>query len=184
MLTQITAQTLATLAVNYRSYSLLLLDPSARHRTLVLAALLAQPPCPVYYYGLQVGVSTLDQFLSDWIRDLSEQSPAFGRRAIAARQLPSADLETRARAFADALNDVGSENYLLFVHDYDRADAIWDVHSFMEALLRCLPPQCHLLISSRTMPPLPWFSLIARNQVAVLREDGSINTGMSRLTRS
>ncbi|HEC22728.1 MAG TPA: hypothetical protein ENI95_07410, partial [Chloroflexi bacterium] len=79
------------------------------------------------------------------------------------------------------LADLHSEDYLLILGEYDRADDVQDIQAFIEYLLDYLPPQCHLLISSRTMPRLPWVALVAKRQAVVLKDSqmltGSFYTG-------
>ncbi len=176
-LKELVAPSIETLAAHYQTNKLLLIHPSSRYRTLLIAALLEEPPCPLYYFGLGVGDVTLAQFLASLSRDLAEQAPTFGRHINQARTQEPENIEGLAAALAQDLNELSSTDYLLILDEYDRADDVAEIQTFIEYLLHYLPPQCHLLINSRTLPRLPWVALVAKHQAVVLRDARLLTSG-------
>lgn len=162
---------------HYPHNALLLIHPSSRHRTLLIASLLDEAPCPIFYYGLGLEDISLDGFLTGLARDLAAQSPTFGRYIGATRSESSDNIPALAQALAQDLNDLNAEDFILVLDEYDRADPVAEVQMFMEELLNYLPRQCHILISSRSLPRLPWVALVARGQAVVLRDDRMLTTG-------
>jgi DNA-binding SARP family transcriptional activator len=176
-LKDLVAPSIETLTAHYMANKLLLIHPSSRHRTLLIAALIDSPPCPLYYYGMGVEDVDLVQFLVGLSHSLADQSPTFGRHINQARNQTPDDLEQLAEALANDLNELEDADYLLILDEYDRADGVPDIQVFVEHLLSYLPPQCHLLISSRTLPRLPWVALVAKHQAVVLRDARMLTSG-------
>lgn len=71
-------------------------------------------------------------------------------------------------ALLTVLRSLHHRDYLLILDEYDRLDNAWDVQRLLGDMLLSLPPQSHVLINSRTLPPLPWVDLIARQRAAVV----------------
>lgn len=168
---------LEALAAHYVQNKLLLIHPSSRYRTLLIAALIDSPPCPLYYYGLGVEDVDLAQFLAGFSRAMSDQSPTFGRYLNQVRNQAPDDLQQLAEALAADLDSLEEIDYLLIIDEYDRADTVLDIQTFVEYLLSRLPAQCHLLINSRTLPRLPWVALVAKHEAVVLRDAVMLTSG-------
>lgn len=171
------APSIETLAAHFATNKLLLIHPSSRYRTLLIAALIDDPPAPLYYYSLGIQDNSLAQFLTGLSQALGDQSPTFGRHLNAARNDSPGDVEKLSEALAADLADLNAEDYLLILDEYDRADAVQEIQSFIEALLDKLPEQCHLLINSRTLPRLPWVALVAKHEAVVLRDSKLLTSG-------
>jgi two-component SAPR family response regulator len=75
--------------------------------------------------------------------------------------------------FARDLAEISDQPYYLILDEYDRSDSADDVQMFIEKLVGKLPENCRLVLNSRTLPRLPWVSLIAQKQ-AVLLEDSRL----------
>ena len=174
---ELVAPSIETLVAHYAANKLLLIHPNSRYRTLTIAALINNPPCPVFYYGLGVGDTSLGQFLAGLTHDLADQNPTFGRHVNQVRHQVPDDFEQLADALAQDLAELAEEDYLLILDEYDRCDDVQDVQAFVEYLLEKLPPQCHLLINSRTLPRLPWVALVAKHQAVVLRDARMLTSG-------
>ncbi len=166
-----------TLAAHYTSNKLLLIHPSSRYRTLLIAALLDSPPCPLYYYSLGVTDVSLAQLLAGLAHDLADQSPTFGRRLNQVRSNYPDDFDQLATALAEDLAELNEGDYLLILDEYDRADNIPEIQTFVEYLLDYLPDHCHLLINSRSLPHLPWVALVAKHQAVVLKDSQLLTSG-------
>ena len=177
LLKELVAPPIKTLTDHYQTYKLLLIHPSSRYRTLLIAALTSDPPCPLYYYGLSAGDVGLEHFLTSLAHDLADQSPTFGRHINHTRHQTTEDFEQLAEALAGDLNELCDEDYLLIIDEYDYADIVPGIQSFIECLLNHLPPHCHLLINSRTLPRLPWMALAAKHQAVILRDAQMLTSG-------
>lgn len=176
-LKELVAPSIETLAAHYGTNKLLLIHPSSRYRNLLIAALIQDPPAPLYYYSLGIGDITLPQFLTSLAHDLADQSPMFGRYLNQTRNQYPDDIERLAAALAADLAELSSEDYLLVLDEYDRADTVPEIQTFSEHLLNQLPPQAHLLINSRTLPRLPWVALVAKHQAVVLKDSRLLTSG-------
>jgi len=176
-LKELIAPSLDTLTAHYASNKLLLIHPSSRHRTLLIAALLDSPPAPLYFFSFGVGDTSLSQFLSSLSGSMADQADIFGRHLNEILSRTPDDIPALADALAADLAELSDDHYLLLIDEYDRSDEVADIQTFFEQLLAQLPAQCHLLINSRTLPRLPWVALVARKQAVVLRDSKLLPSG-------
>lgn len=65
---------------------------------------------------------------------------------------------------------MSQEPFYLILDEYDRSDSADDIQRFVEKLVANPSHNCRIIINSRTLPRLPWVSLIAQKR-AVLLED-------------
>ena len=93
-----------------------------------------------------------------------------GRRRERALQLLDASPPSTEAALAALLNDLGGlpEDLLLVLDDYHLVEAA-DVHEGMTFLLEHQPPQLHVVLATRTDPPLPLARMRARGQLSEVR---------------
>jgi DNA-binding SARP family transcriptional activator len=171
------APSIETVAAHYATNKLLLIHPSSRYRTLLIAALIEDPPAPLYYYSMGIGDVSLTQFLTTLSHDLADQHPTFGKYLNQTRNENPDDLELLAEALARELDELNNDDYILILDEYDRADAVPEIQTFVEVLLDRLPVQCHLLINSRTLPRLPWVALVAKHEAVVLKDSRLLTSG-------
>lgn len=145
----------------------ILFHPNSRYRSIFVAYLLNSPDYPVVYYAMGPDDVDLPSFLAGIINQVSSQSPLFGRHihTLTDEEQQGAALVS---AFARDLEEISSERFYLVFDEYDRSDIADDIQQFVEGLIQFLPPQCRLVINSRTLPRLPWISLIAQNSAAML----------------
>ncbi|NDJ52806.1 MAG: hypothetical protein GYB68_06960 [Chloroflexi bacterium] len=176
-LDQVIENSLQMLFDQYKGNKLLLVHPSSRYRTLLIAAAMQNAPCPVYYYGFGVEDVTLNHFIGQLTRELADQNPAFGRRLVEVRSDPEVGVETLAEALGEDLAELEKQHYILILDEYDRSDSNTEMQSFFDHLLTHLPEHCHLLINSRQMPRLPWVALVARHEAIVLKDSRMLSSG-------
>jgi ATP/maltotriose-dependent transcriptional regulator MalT len=98
---------------------------------------------------------------------LNTGAPAVGAGALALLQPPQPPNEAGLVALLNDLDAV-SDDVVLVLDDYHVIDAR-DVQDGMAFLLEHLPPQIHLVIASRTDPPLPLARLRGRGELAEIR---------------
>jgi DNA-binding SARP family transcriptional activator len=159
-------------------FQVVLLHPESRYRSVTVARLINDPERQSYYYALEPDNITLRAFIESMTRQLSTQNAIFGRHLnlIPPTAYGSEDgnftliLETLARELAE----LSDREFVLVLDEYDRSDEADDVHWLMEHLVNLLPPQCHLVINSRTMPRLPWLAMIAKRQAVLLLDSTPI----------
>lgn len=176
-LQELVVPSLETIVSYYKSNKLILIHPSSRFRTLLIAALINSPPAPLYYYGFGAEDGSLEQFIAGLVRDLADQKPTFGRHVNPVRANSPDDIEALAQALASDLAELEQEHFLLVLDEFDRADEVDEVQTFFEYLLHFLPEQAHVLVNSRTLPRLPWVALVAKSEAVVLRDAELLNTG-------
>lgn len=153
---------------------LLLLHPRSKYRSVVVAMLINDPDQTTFYYALGPDDINLKTFVEGMAHDLANQHPTFGRHI---NLLPAhlfddfeANAHTILEKFALELNELSEEPFAFILDEYDRSDSADDIHRFVECLADYLPPQCCLIINSRTLPRLPWVALIAKDQATLLQD--------------
>src|ERR1700722_2710757 len=124
--------------------------------------------------GRSVAWLSLDQRDNDpalfWtylVAALNTGAPAGGAGALARLQPPRPPNEAGLVALLNDLDAI-SNDVVLVLDDYHVIDAR-DVQDGMAFLLEHLPPQIHLVIASRTDPPLPLARLRGRGELAEIR---------------
>ena len=154
---------------------IVLLHPSSRFRSLIVARLLGDSREKTYYYALDVDDINLFNFLTGLISGLSKQHSTFGRLLSLLPQNvlenPYKHLELVLRTFLDELAEFEDGDFFLVLDEFDRADAADDVHRFVERLSHMAPDRCKIVLSGRTLPRLPWLAMIAKRQAVILRDD-------------
>lgn len=148
-----------------------LLHPRSRYRSVLVARLINTPTLRVFYYAMGPDDINVPSFLAGITHDLAVQHPMFGRHISMLSPSEQANLDCVVRAFAQDLSEVSAEPFLLILDEYDRSDSADDVQTFVERLIGQLPVHCKLVINSRTLPRLPWVSLIAQKQAILLEDD-------------
>ena len=165
---KLAAQTACTIVRHYRQFKLLLIHPGLPGREHVIDAVRRDPPCPLYYYRPGRQPPGAAQFLREMAHLLGRDMPAASGHLQEALSRAPVDLQGLAGALADDLHALGDQPYLLVLDEYERLAADAETQDLLDALLPQLPPACHLLLNSSTIPPLPWVTLVAQQQVAVV----------------
>ena len=163
---------------NFLRYSgdakIILLHPESRHRSLIMARLLGDSDVATFYYALDVDDINLRNFLPGILRGLSRQHVTFGRQmnVLPARLLedPNKHLDTILRTFIAELAELSDGQFWLVLDEFDRADLADDVQRFVERLSHFAPERCKIVLNGRTLPRMPWLSMIADRQAVILRD--------------
>ncbi|MEP7285680.1 MAG: BTAD domain-containing putative transcriptional regulator [Chloroflexota bacterium] len=154
---------------------LILLHPDSRYRTALVSRLIVDDKLPVYYYAMSTDDIDVPTFIAGFTHDLAEQVPTFGAAINMVGLDNLQDLVPLLEAFAEDLNNLTSEPFLLLLDEFDRAEIGDDLQRFFEALVDYLPPQTRLVISGRNLPRFPWMSLIAQSKAVMLRDNELIS---------
>ncbi|MFN8377109.1 MAG: BTAD domain-containing putative transcriptional regulator [Anaerolineae bacterium] len=152
--------------------ALVLLEPTSRYRSLLVASLLERKDRPVLYYALGPDDSDLPIFLTSLGRSLADQQPLGGQSLLALTGTESVLPDTWIEALLADLARV-SDDVLLILDEYDRSDSSDDVQAFMTELAGKLPPKATILINSRNTPRLPWVALIAKRRATVISTENA-----------
>ncbi|GIL12200.1 MAG: hypothetical protein BroJett038_09200 [Chloroflexota bacterium] len=148
-----------------------LLHPRSRYRSVLVAKLINSPDLRVFYYAMGQDDINIQSFLTGVTHDLANQHPTFGRHTNILLQEAYNDLDLLLDTFARDLAEISDTPYYLILDEYDRSDSADDVQMFVEKLVGRLPETCRLVINSRTLPRLPWVSLIAQKKAILLEDD-------------
>ncbi|MCB9451888.1 MAG: hypothetical protein H6672_10640 [Anaerolineaceae bacterium] len=163
---------------------ILLLHPRSRYRSVMVAQLLNTPDYRTFYYAMGHDDINLPSFVSGLTHDLANQHPTFGRHTNTL--LPEdyeKDLSPLLDAFTQDLAEISDDPFLLILDEYDRSDSADDIQLFVEKLVGWLPDNCRLVLNSRTLPRLPWVSLIARRWAVLLEDNELIRSNFYGLER-
>ena len=157
------------------SSKVILLHPASQFRSLVVARLLADTDPKTYYYALDIDDINLFHFLTGLINSLAKQHASFGRHLNLLPQNvlrnPYQYLDLVLKTFLDELADFGDGDYLLLLDEFDRADPADDIHRFVERLSHLAPDRCTIVLNGRSLPRLPWLSMMAKRHAVILRDD-------------
>ena len=154
---------------------IVLLHPASRWRSVVVARLAADPGVRSFYYSVDMDDINLRNFLVRVIHDLSNQHPTFGRHLnvlqTAVQENPYKYFDEVLNAFVREIAEMAEGEFYIIFDEFDRADSADDVQRFVERLSHFLPERCKIVLNSRTLPRMPWLSMIAKGQAVILRDD-------------
>jgi LuxR family maltose regulon positive regulatory protein len=148
----------------------LLSTPAGFGKTTLLGQWLAARAgdVPTAWVSVDERVGDLPGLLAHIVAAAQALTPGAGREALDLHRLPAEpDPATAGEALADSLLDL-EQHSVLVLDDYHLAgDSA--VHEAIGALLDHPPPRLHLVLATRSDPPLPLARLRARGLVADLR---------------
>jgi DNA-binding SARP family transcriptional activator len=153
---------------------IVLLHPESRYRSVLVAQLMRDPNSQVFYYAMGPDDVNVRSFLAGITHDLANQHPTFGRHLNRIHFEDEGTNEELLGAFVADLSDLSGEPFLLILDEYDRTDGADDIQAFVEKVALRAPSHCRLVINSRTLPRLPWVSLIAQRKAVILKDDQQI----------
>lgn len=173
-----------TLKALFPTTRVVLLHPHSRYRALLLTELLRQTARPVFYHALNEADRNLANFLGGWHRQLAQQHPTFGRHLDLLPPSVYADYTTHLDVivprFAREIAELSDQPFWLILDEYDHSDLADDIQRFIERLSDHLPEHCQLLISSRSLPRLPWIALMAEKRATMLCDGSTISKNFYR----
>jgi DNA-binding SARP family transcriptional activator len=141
----------------------------------LLARLTADPTIDTFYYALDTDDINLRNFLTRVTHDLSNQHPMFGRHLNllprVAQEDPYKYFDLVLDTFIKELVELSDNTFYFIFDEYDRSDSADDIQRFIERLSHCLPLRCKILLNSRTLPRMPWVSMIAKGHAVILKDE-------------
>jgi LuxR family maltose regulon positive regulatory protein len=146
---------------------LILVSASAGYgKTSLLVDFAHDADLPVCWYSVDEADRDPRVFLEYLMASICQQFPDFGRRtesALTTMAEANGQLKTLVSALVNDIHDI-PDYFVVIIDDYHFMDESQEVNTLVDDLLRYLPENCHLIISSRTLPHLTFSRLIARQE--------------------
>lgn len=138
--------------------------PAGYGKSTLLGQWAAQTTWPVAWLSLDKNDSDPTLFLTSFVAALQTLHPDLGQRVLSMLAAPQApDIESLMIGLLNELNAL-SADFVLVLDDYHLTGAP-PIHKAMARLLDHLPPAMHLVLLTRTVPPLPLARLRARGRL-------------------
>jgi LuxR family transcriptional regulator, maltose regulon positive regulatory protein len=151
---------------------LLLSAPAGYGKTSLLIDLANHVDMPVCWLSLDLLDRDPQRFLAYLIATLSERFPRVGETSrVQLHQLRSMEEDTESIlvTLTNELYEQAENDFLLIIDDFHLLDEAPIIASLLNRFLQLVDENCHLLLSSRTLPELDDVTLmVAREQVAGL----------------
>ncbi len=151
---------------------LLLSAPAGYGKTSLLIDLVQNIEMPICWLSLDPLDRNPQRFIAYLIASLAEHFPGVGKRSkTLLNQLKSIedDSESLLVTLTNELYECVEEDYLVVIDDYHLLDDTPVISSLLNRFLQLVDENCHVLISSRSLPDLADVTLmVAREQVAGL----------------
>ncbi|MCB9445945.1 MAG: hypothetical protein H6669_17095 [Ardenticatenaceae bacterium] len=143
--------------------------PAGFGKTTLVSEWIADGERPFDWLSLDERDSDLTRFLTYLIAALQTHTPSLGKKALA--MLESPDPPPAESILTILLNEIAAipEEFALVLDDYHILDAAPPIDQALTFLLEHLPPQMHLVITTREDPPLPLSRLRVRGLLTELR---------------
>jgi ATP/maltotriose-dependent transcriptional regulator MalT/DNA-binding SARP family transcriptional activator len=153
-------------------HKLLLVSAGAGYgKTSLLTDYVHDTDLPVCWLSLDEADRDLGVFVDYLLTAIRYRFPDFGQSTQQTLQNANGGLDYRTLAGSvatDLYQDI-RDYFVLVLDDYHLMDTSVAVNQFMDLLLRHLPENCHIILSSRTLPTkLTLTRLVARQEVAGL----------------
>lgn len=160
-----------------------LLHPRSSYRSLLVARLLSDEDSRVFYYAMGPDDISIESFLSGITHDVANQFPTFGRHMDMLPVEAHSDRLQLLDTFAQDISELTDEPFFFVLDEYDRSDSADEVQWFVEQLAPRLPEHCTLVINSRTLPRLPWVSMIAQKWAVLLEDEQLVSNDFYDVSR-
>src|SRR6202050_4235822 len=145
--------------------------PAGFGKTTLLAGWLRSGGRPVAWLSLDAGDNDPVRFWRHVVAALDRARPGTGERVGPLLRASPSAFEGLVTALINELAAQSGENAIVLVLDDYHLINARQVHASLAFLLEHLPPGLHLVLASRSDPPLPLARLRARGQLAELRAD-------------
>ncbi|MBP7045966.1 MAG: helix-turn-helix transcriptional regulator [Chloroflexi bacterium] len=143
--------------------------PAGFGKTTLVSEWIADGKRPFAWLSLDKRDGDLSRFLTYLIAALQTHKPALGEKALA--MLESPEPPPSESILTTLLNEIAAipDEFALVLDDYHVLDAAPPIDQALTFLLEHLPPQMHLVITTREDPPLPLSRLRVRGLLTELR---------------
>ena len=142
--------------------------PAGFGKTSLALEWLAAPPCAVAWLSLDEADNDPARFAAYWLAALQQVAPTLGDGLLASLPTPLATLQPLV---TQLINQIAAlDQALLLVLDDFHLIENELVQTAVALFIEHLPPNAHLVLTSREDPPLPLPRLRARGQIVELRQ--------------
>ena len=141
-------------------------------KTTLAAAFAASCNLRVAWYKVDAPDGDFGVFIDYLAASIGQQRPGFNEQAIrsAATEVKSSDIPLFSERFVFELIDDDSEPLLIVIEDLHLVcDTDWLV-PFLDRFLQLAPPNVHIIITSRTLPPAPLWRMRSKQTLEVIDE--------------
>ena len=152
--------------------------PAGYGKTSLLVDLAHRHELPCCWYALDPLDNDLPRFLTHFVSAIQLQYPQFGAQSLAVLQnlfgadlrLQSSDAASPTERFlvtlVNELYQTIREHFAIILDDYHTVDVNLEINAFLSRFIQEVDQNCHLVILSRSLLPLPDLPLlVARSQV-------------------
>ncbi|MBT7988373.1 MAG: tetratricopeptide repeat protein [Anaerolineae bacterium] len=144
--------------------------PAGYGKTSALVDFAHQSDYPICWLSLDTLDRDPQRFIGYFIAALSQRFPKFGGQAKALlAEITSFEPKQMEGLVVTLVNDLyenAREHFVLVLDDYHLVDYVEEIQHFINRFIQLVDENCHLIISSRALIPLPDLPLlIARQQV-------------------
>ena len=155
-------------------YRLILISASAGYgKTTLLVDFAHDTDIPLCWYSLDTMDNDPRVFVEHFIATIARHFPGFGKRSrTVLRNIERFDRQGMyplVTALVNEMYEAIPEYFIVVLDDYHCVEDSPAINDFLSALLEHMPENCHIIVSSRTVPGgLPLVRLTARRQMAGL----------------
>ena len=144
--------------------------PAGYGKTSALIDFAHQSDLPVCWLSLDTLDRDPQRFIGYFIAAISQSFSNFGGQAKALlteiTSFEPKQMEGLVVALVNDLYEHASEHFIVILDDYHLVDYVEEIQHFINRFVQLVDENCHLIISSRTLIPLPDLPLmVARQQV-------------------
>ncbi len=141
-------------------------------KTSLLADFAQQTDLPVCWYTLDASDRDPSTFLDYLVEAVRIHFPGFGEQTRALLEGSSArDIRGVVGLLVNELAALPEEKVVIVLDEYQAVSSEEGINQILALLLEYLPENVHLIVASRTTPPLPHIRLLAYGEVAGIGAD-------------
>lgn len=150
---------------------LILVSASAGYgKTSLLIDFAHDTELPVCWYTMDHSDADPQVFLEYLVASIRQRFPGFGEQTM--RQMaafyghPTPDFNALAGTLVNEIHETIPGYFVLILDDYHSVERSEAVNQILDILLYYLPENCHVILSSRTLPRLTLTALVSKQQAA------------------
>jgi ATP/maltotriose-dependent transcriptional regulator MalT/DNA-binding SARP family transcriptional activator len=162
---------LAALRAGLERKLTVIIAPAGFGKTTLVAELARELHPAAAWLTLDPSDRDLSLFAHYLVEAIAQARPGFGaetRAWLAATPAPAAEIEDFVATLLAELDAGGEDRLVLFLDDYHEVGASDSITRLLDLLLRYLPPQIHLVISTRAGPAFTTTRLLVQQQISGL----------------
>lgn len=147
----------------------LIAAPPGYGKTTQLSIWTGEHNLPVAWLSLDVEDNDPALFLQYSIAALQSIAPQAGQASL--EMLKSPQLSSQTSVLSSLINDLAEieDDFVFILDDYHSIEQL-EIHNSIKYLIEHMPPRMHLVIASRSDPPLNLSRLRTRNQLLEIRQ--------------